>query len=869
MRLHRLRLKDFRGIEERDIEFADSGITVVEGANEAGKSSMIEALDLLLGVKDDSKGAGVRAVKPAGRDVGSEVCAEISCGPWRFEYFKRFNRKTETRLTILKPKREQLTGRGAHERVTAILNESLDDTLFRALRLLQTAGPDLGDLADSAALTRALDRVAAPTVGSALDDAAGADDGAGAALIEAVEGEFTRYFTATGRPARELADATAAAKSARAAVDAAAELMRAADQAAAELPAVELEHARVATDHAYATADFEDLGRRLAEAEKVEARLAEGRARAGEWRLKADLAERDLVERTAAAARIAVREKRIETEATQAAEAAAGATRAAAEATELDEAVGLARVAQQALRAELAVAEAAEQLATRRARLATIDQLLDDVRGLDARSAELAPMIQANPVVSQDVSMANDLDRKITSILARIDAAAATVEVLPTGDEPVTLDGVAVTEARTVAAVGEMVIEAAGVRVVVRGAVDTQSLAEQLSELQTQAARHLARCGVAELMQIAGRAQERADLERERAGLAAARTRVLAGAGVEALAAERGLLVAELAGTGESGECRPVADLVAEDRRRADFMSRSELAAVRQRQLADGLRTRAEEKAAAVTAERAAATAERSTLVEERARVSDAALAGIVAGTESECAQAQSLVTEREKEAAAVDPAGVQARYAEAAQNVDRLAATLKQLWDKRTQLRTKLDMCRDENRLDDIAITEKAALAAAAELARVRERADGAKLLYETLIAKQAESRARYVAPFTRSLEELAAPVFGDSVRFEVADDFTIASRTLDGTTVDVAALSGGAREQLGLIARLACAKIVDETDGVPVILDDALGYSDPERLASMTRVLAEAAGDAQIIVLTCTPGRYAAVDGAHVVAV
>ncbi|WP_458039545.1 ATP-binding protein, partial [Klebsiella pneumoniae] len=74
----------------------------------------------------------------------------------------------------------------------------------------------------------------------------------------------------------------------------------------------------------------------------------------------------------------------------------------------------------------------------------------------------------------------------------------------------------------------------------------------------------------------------------------------------------------------------------------------------------------------------------------------------------------------------------------------------------------------------------------------------------------------------------------------------------------VDHEALSGGAKEQLGIISRLACAMLVDPADGVPVIIDDALGYTDPERLASMGAVLGHAGRQTQVIVLTCTPQRY-----------
>lgn len=54
MKLHRLVLSNFRGVAHREIEFPDHGVVVVCGANEIGKSSMIEALDLLLEAKDRS-----------------------------------------------------------------------------------------------------------------------------------------------------------------------------------------------------------------------------------------------------------------------------------------------------------------------------------------------------------------------------------------------------------------------------------------------------------------------------------------------------------------------------------------------------------------------------------------------------------------------------------------------------------------------------------------------------------------------------------------------------------------------------------------------------------------------------------------------
>src|ERR1700759_2007118 len=157
MKIHRLVLTNYRGITHRDVEFPDRGVIVVSGANEIGKSSMIEALDLLVNSKDRSSKKDVKQVKPTHADVGAEVTAEISTGAYRFVYRKRFHKKCETELTVLAPRREQLTGDEAHERVRAILDETVDTELWRAQRVLQARPAAPADLSDWDALSRALD----------------------------------------------------------------------------------------------------------------------------------------------------------------------------------------------------------------------------------------------------------------------------------------------------------------------------------------------------------------------------------------------------------------------------------------------------------------------------------------------------------------------------------------------------------------------------------------------------------------------------------------------------------------------------------------------------------------------------------------
>jgi hypothetical protein len=74
-----------------------------------------------------------------------------------------------------------------------------------------------------------------------------------------------------------------------------------------------------------------------------------------------------------------------------------------------------------------------------------------------------------------------------------------------------------------------------------------------------------------------------------------------------------------------------------------------------------------------------------------------------------------------------------------------------------------------------------------------------------------------------------------------------------------DVDALSYGAREQLGILTRLAYADLLREA-GRPTVLmlDDALVHSDEARLAQMKRALFDAGTRHQILLFTCHPERW-----------
>ena len=112
-----------------------------------------------------------------------------------------------------------------------------------------------------------------------------------------------------------------------------------------------------------------------------------------------------------------------------------------------------------------------------------------------------------------------------------------------------------------------------------------------------------------------------------------------------------------------------------------------------------------------------------------------------------------------------------------------------------------------------------------------------------------------------------LGAMIFGKDFAVSVGPELTIDSRTLDGKTLPFDQLSGGTREQLAILGRLACAQLVDPAEGAPLVIDDAFGYADDDRLLAMSQVFNLVGQTAQIIILTCYPRRFQDIGNAHTV--
>jgi hypothetical protein len=270
----------------------------------------------------------------------------------------------------------------------------------------------------------------------------------------------------------------------------------------------------------------------------------------------------------------------------------------------------------------------------------------------------------------------------------------------------------------------------------------------------------------------------------------------------------------------------------------------------------------AREKWAACYAE---LTAGRDRLAQQRATATDDELLVKAEADREKARRATVLVTDLRGELARCAPDTVAATLDEALRRVDALCNRHDEVVDALRLVTAHLKVYGTEGRKGqlDSAATEREH--AEAEYLRVHRRARAAQLLRSVMARHRDATRMRYVDPFRDQVERLGRIVFGDTFEVEIDSQLRICSRTLSGRTVPYESLSGGAKEQLGIVARLAGAAMVAKEDSVPVVIDDALGFTDPDRLIRMGAVFDAVGGDGQVIVLTCSPQRYQSVAAAH----
>jgi len=135
---------------------------------------------------------------------------------------------------------------------------------------------------------------------------------------------------------------------------------------------------------------------------------------------------------------------------------------------------------------------------------------------------------------------------------------------------------------------------------------------------------------------------------------------------------------------------------------------------------------------------------------------------------------------------------------------------------------------------------------------------------LRDALGAAHGQMREAYFEPVNAELRPLLHRVLGGEALGFDEESYAPNKLTREGREEDLDVLSGGTREQIAILTRLAFAKLLARRGAAPpVILDDALIFSDDDRIIEMFNVLEAQTAELQIIVFTCRQRAFAEMGG------
>lgn len=870
MRIHSISLRNFRAVDRLEIaDLPDTGVIVVHGCNEAGKSTIVDAIDLVLRERHSASGKKIKIYAPAGKDAGPEVTLSATVGETRFTIHKRWLKAKAAELTIHEPRHQQFTGREADDKLQQILRENMDIDLAKVLFLRQ------GELDPGIAAA------GIPSISRALDSQSG-ETGAGeedTALMQAIEAEYARYWTAS-TPPKEKASYKAQHDAVTRAKEVLEQRQHDVDALAGFVDEVARRQQEIARIDAELPGASEELTAREAEL-AVATKLRETAAKADEAlaaatrameRATEDVATRESLEQRVTQLREEEDELRVSLgPATEARDAEQ------AKIAELSAAVDDAKARRAQAREDVKRAERVRDGVRATRRLAEVEEHLNRIADAEQAYTELLERAPKREVSDKDVRSLEQAEAELKLQERLRDAASAKLEIVAE-DEVLTVDGaqIRVQGSEAVALFDGTVIELGTTTMTFRAAQGAQDPREGARAALAAFQEQLEELGVesVEAARIARDAWHEHEAE-----LTAARRRkadALAGADPDDLRAQRATLAEQVEqAAGDHDGARQLSEAEADEALRAHQDAVS--AIDRELDTAEAaLKPYADRKAAH------ALTVIETQLEAKHAQVE--AAAADLASAEERVSKAQldeNLASARAQETeAAAEAKNVRGQLAEAdpdfaEQLVEGAQVRLRNLEQRRADAHNRVVELTGRIELAEGAAeqADRAAAsleAAEAELERATRRAEAVKLLRDTMHAHRDAARARYAAPFTAAIRNRARHVFGPSVDFNLGDDLTVTDRTVDGVTVPLSELSGGAKEQLALLTRFAIADLVTEsgsTTPVPVVVDDMLGATDPERLVRMNSLFGQVGQTSQVLVLTCFPDRFDRVPGATMI--
>jgi DNA repair exonuclease SbcCD ATPase subunit len=858
MRLRAIELTNIRRFAGRRARLAGigDGVTVLSEPNEFGKSTFFDALHAAFFEKHNSRNAAIKALQPHAGGA-PEVAVEVELPEGRFRIAKRWIGKPQAQVS-------DASGRliaqadEAEAWIDRLMGGGLagpSGLLWVRQGLMGLESDDKKDRErDLSARRDLMSSVAGEidmmTGGRRMD-----------AVIDRVADALARLATSTGRPkaggewARAVDDVTALA--AEEAV-----LRPKADRLSGDLARraeVQRNLARL-TDPNDANARAQALNEaqaahKAALAHQAEVAQAETALRVA--RLDAERARQEVAGLETLAARVTMAKAALAR-----ADDAAGDARARADdlarrdRTATDAAEALARQTRD-LRTRLQAANRAaaarqakaqtEDLQRRLDRATGLQEAMDQTRGLRARITVTARLLEA----ADKAQTALDLAR------ARAEAQAVTIEARPDG-APAILNGAALPKGQVpILSIADLMLPGFGSLRIDPGAGRSS---EAIAQAEQALARLLADARVESLPAARRQWAEAQELERE-AGQASA---LLAEVAPDGLGDLRTALVRAASLAADAPETAEDVPALTEALTRADAEEQAARAATK---TAHDLSVQAGETRAAAEASRMSADrqltealAEAGDPVALSARISDLkAHAPVLADT---AAKAEAALADLR--ATAPDLATAEARVTRAKGAVDQARTAEQKAREDLASLNATISALADEGIEERLSTLAGARAEAEARAARYDAEVRALTRLRRALEDARTKARDAYFGPVLRELQPLLA-ILHPGAQLTIDDTSLLpATLTRNGQPEAMEILSGGTREQVAILTRLAFARLFAASGRpVPVILDDALVHSDDDRIEAMFDALHRTARDQQILVLTCRQRAFAALGG------
>jgi DNA repair exonuclease SbcCD ATPase subunit len=798
MKLRALELEQFRKFD-RPIRIAgmDDGLNLVVGPNEMGKSTLFAALQAVLLERHRSQAQAVRSFQPAGHDGASPRIAlqlEVDGQPYRIE--KRFLRRPSAELAL--PDGRHLHGEAAEEALDALLGgggggpRSAPEVLgiWSLLWVGQGQSFVLPEIALGARAT--LQSVLDAEVGEVL----GEDHGS--ALITELDAALHELIYRRGQPKGRY----------REAAEGYAELER--EIGRLEQERTELEHDLTALDEAQV--EYERL-RADQRAGDVEQELAELAARRDQLKVRhAEVREAEAALATVGHGLAQVQAEQGRRQALREALAAAG------------------RESEQASMAEAELTGAAGDT----------ERLADDQAG---RIERLQATLDAAENHQRSLQRLAQAIRQRDDGRAALRAAATELrfELEPEALERVRVEGRPLGEtSRSLRIVDPLEIEIADVgRIQVRPVVaDRRRLQSSLKDAERRIAREL------EVLGLRPAHPKARQLEFE-------------------LAADMPLAgkAAGLRSDPADPPCWPEAAAVETARAEAERQIDGLVAQLRpaRRELDLAVAARHEKRAAHAQAVDRRAEAERrlaqlrTELAEAERSAPDTELGARSAALYGELAVAEARLRQLHEQAPEESVETLEQRVAELRQGMEGRAAALRERELTMERLRARIQALAGGGLDERLAVARRRFDELERECAKYRGEVEALELLLRVLRDAERGARERYVGPLLRRIRPYLAALF-PGADLELDEAFHITAVARSGGPEAFERLSDGTREQIAILTRLAFAELLaDQGRPAVVVLDDALVFSDDQRIEQMFEILVRAAEKLQIIVLTC----------------